>query len=148
MNIYSKITRINTCTGSTLLEKSSPKGILTYYSCQGSDFFSLSRVHDMLITSFLISSPSLKFTTDLWYSKYFNIFPNSSKLKWSQPVSWKGSYMCLLLFIFSKLLILVNGNLSVILSLSPLALGYSYRTLYMFFSSERQKPWGMRKMAI
>ena len=44
-------------------------------------FFSLSRAHDMLITSFLISSPSLKFTTDLWYSKYFNIFPNSSKLK-------------------------------------------------------------------
>ena len=65
MNIYSKITRINTCTSSTLLEKFSPTGILTYYSLQGSDFFSLSRAQDMLITSFLISSPSLKFTISL-----------------------------------------------------------------------------------
>ena len=60
-------------------------------------FTELKIYHQSLIFNF-----SIFCTTDLWYSKCFKIVPNSSKLKWPQLVSWKGSYMCFLLFIFSK----------------------------------------------
>ena len=80
--------------------------------------------------------------------KILQHFPKLLEIKMTATCQLKRFVHVFVVVYFFQVLILVNGNLSVILSLSPLALGYSYRTLYIFFSSERQKPWGMRKMAI
>ena len=128
MNIYSKITRINTYTSSTLLEKCSPKGILTGYSCQGSDFFFFvpcSWHVDHIISHFFTE---LKIYDGSLVLKILQNFPKLLEIKMTATCQLKRFVHVFVAVYFFQVLILVNGNLSVLL-----ALGYSYRTLYIFF---------------
>ena len=98
-------------------------------------FTELKIYHQSLIFNFNIFC-----TTDLWYSKCFKIVPNSSKLKWPQLVSWKSSYMFFAVYFF-QVLILVNGNLSVILSRSPCPRLFLQNTIYFSLLNDRNQGW-------
>ena len=65
--------------------------------------------------------------------KILKHFPKLLEIKMTATCQLKRFVHVFVVVYFFQVLILVNGNLSVILSLSPLALGYSYRTLYIFF---------------
>ena len=65
--------------------------------------------------------------------KILQHFPKLLEIKMTATCQLKRFVHVFVVVYFFQVLILVNGNLSVILSLSPLALGYSYGTLYIFF---------------
>ena len=79
--------------------------------------------------------------------KILQNFPKLNEIKMTATCQLKRFVQVFVAVYFFQVLILVNGNLSVILSRSPCPWLFLQNTIY-FFSSEQQKPWGMRKMAI